>query len=94
MLNPPIARRHQRVVCYLSRAPPRGSLHLPEGSTNFGFLGQFSEMPKETIITMEYSIRSARQAVATLRKTGVPIPPVYQGQRDPHALYEVLKSLA
>lgn len=67
---------------------------VPDGSTNFGFLGQFSELPKETVITMEYSIRSAREAVATLRKTATSPPPVYQGQYDPRALYEALKVLA
>ncbi len=66
---------------------------VPDRSTNFGFLGQFSEVPKETVFTMEYSIRSAREAVATLRKTGAPPPPVYQGQYDPRALYEALKIL-
>jgi oleate hydratase len=66
---------------------------VPEGSTNFGFLGQFAELLKETIFTIEYSIRSAREAVAILRDTGRPPPPVYQGQHDPQALYGALKVL-
>lgn len=65
---------------------------VPEGSTNFGFIGEFCEMPRETILTMEYAIRSARIAVATLRTSEGP-PPVYQGHHDPRALYEALKAL-
>ncbi len=39
---------------------------VPESSTNFGFIGQFAELPGEANYTMEYSIRSAREAVSTL----------------------------
>jgi oleate hydratase len=67
---------------------------VPNGSTNFGFIGQFSEIPRETIFTMEYSVRSAREAVSTLLGLNADIPPIYQGQHDPHALYEALRTLA
>ncbi len=67
---------------------------VPAGSTNIGFIGQFAEMPLETVFTMEYSVRSARMAVATLLGLDVELPSVYQGQFDPHALYGALKALA
>lgn len=67
---------------------------VPEGSTNFGFLGQFTELPHETVFTMEYSARSAREAVAKLLKLDRGPPPVYQGHHDPEALYQALRTLA
>ena len=66
----------------------------PTGSTNFGFIGQFAEIPLETIFTMEYSVRSAREAVSTLLKLDAKLPSVYQGQHDPRALYNALNALA
>lgn len=66
---------------------------VPKGSTNFAFIGQFSEIALETIFTMEYSVRSAREAVSSLLGLKTDIPPVYQGQRDPQALYDALKLL-
>ncbi len=66
---------------------------VPKGSTNFGFIGQFAELPLEATFTMEYSIRSARSAVTTLRKLEAGPPPVYQGQYDIDALHQALKAL-
>ena len=43
---------------------------LPEGATNFAFIGQFSELPKDCVFTVEYSVRSAQTAVYGLFKTG------------------------
>jgi oleate hydratase len=67
---------------------------VPKGSTNFAFIGQFSEVPLETIFTMEYSMRSARTAVFSLLGLKGEIPPVYQGQLDIHALSAALKTLS
>ncbi len=66
----------------------------PKGSTNFGFIGQFCEIAEDTIFTMEYSVRSARQAVKTLLGLKTEIPPVYQGQHDPRAILEAAKAMA
>ncbi len=67
---------------------------VPDGATNFGFIGQFAEVAHETVFTMEYSVRTAREAVATLLKLEDRPPPVYQGHHDPQALYQALRSLA
>jgi oleate hydratase len=67
---------------------------VPIGSTNFGFIGQFVEVPLETIFTMEYSVRSAHEAVSTLLKLDAKPPSVYQGQHDPRVLYNALSALA
>lgn len=84
---------HADSIC-LPRSRTDRPLVVPEGSTNFGFIGQFTELSKDVVFVMEYSVRSAREAVATLRRTGLPPPPVYQGQHDPHAVYEAIKVLA
>ena len=35
---------------------------LPKGATNFAFLGQFAEAPKDRVFTVEYSVRTAQMA--------------------------------
>jgi myosin-crossreactive antigen len=42
---------------------------------------------------MEYSVRSARQAVKQLRGLDTRIPPVSQGQHDPRAVMAALKTM-
>jgi oleate hydratase len=40
---------------------------VPQDAINFGFLGQFAESsPRDVIFTVEYSIRTAMEAVYTL----------------------------
>jgi oleate hydratase len=48
----------------------------------------------EMSFTMEYSVRTAREAVSTLLKLDTRSPPVYQGQHDPRVLYQALNALA
>jgi len=64
---------------------------VPEGSTNFGLIGQYVDMPKEIAFTIECSVRSAWEAIRTLLKRGPAPPPVYQGQFDPKALFNALR---
>jgi oleate hydratase len=64
---------------------------IPHGARNFAFIGQFCEMPDDTMFTMEYSIRSAREAVSRLFKHPVSMPPVYDGLRDPKAIGAVME---
>lgn len=67
---------------------------VPESSTNFAFIGQFTELPEEVIFTMEYSVRSAFEAVSTLLKLENKPPSVYKGHSKPSVLAEVLKILS
>jgi oleate hydratase len=67
---------------------------VPKGSTKFGFIGQFAELPGEAIYTMEYSVRSAREAISTLLQLDAKPPPIYQGQHDADALFQALKASA
>lgn len=66
---------------------------VPEGSTNFAFIGQFCEQPHEVIFTMEYSVRSAWTAVHKLLKTRRKPPPVYKGYLHPRIMFRVLRAL-
>lgn len=64
---------------------------VPGNATNFGFIGQFAEVPQDACFTMEYAVRTAREAVATLLKLEKRPPPVYQGHHDPEALYRAMQ---
>ena len=64
---------------------------VPEGSTNLGLLGQYVEVPRDVAFTIEYSARTAWEAIRVLLKRGPAPPPVYQGQYDPKALFNALK---
>jgi oleate hydratase len=75
-----LPRRHT------DRPPP-----VPQGSTNFGLIGQYVEVPRDVAFTIEYSARAAWEAVHLLLKRGPAPPPVYQAQRDPKALLGALK---
>jgi oleate hydratase len=64
---------------------------VPEGSTNLGLIGQYVEVPRDIAFTIEYSARTAWEAVHLLLKRGPAPPPVFQGQYNPKALLGALK---
>jgi oleate hydratase len=68
------------------RPPP-----VPNGSTNLGLIGQYVEVPLDVAFTIEYSTRTAWEAINILLKRGPAPPSVYQGQFDPKALFNGLK---
>jgi oleate hydratase len=68
-------------------------LIVPEGSTNFAFIGQFCEQSDDVVFTIEYSIRSAMTAVYKLLNLDKQPPPVYKGWRDQRVVYRVLKAV-
>lgn len=43
---------------------------IPHGTTNLAFIGQYAEVPDDTSLSMEYSIRGAQIAVCNLMKLG------------------------
>jgi oleate hydratase len=67
---------------------------VPEGATNLGLIGQYVEVPRDVAFTIEYSTRTAWEAIHLLLKRGPAPPPVYQGQYDPKALFAALKVFA
>ncbi len=64
---------------------------VPDGATNLALIGQYVEIPREVAFTIEYSARTAWEAIRILLKRGPPPPAVYQGQWDPRALFGALK---
>ena len=66
---------------------------VPKGSTNLAFIGQYAEVPDDVVFTVEYSVRTAQQAVATLLGLDTGPKPVYKGQHDPKVLIDALQTL-
>lgn len=64
---------------------------VPEGATNLGLIGQYVEVSRDVAFTIEYSARTAWEAIHILLKRGPAPPPVYQAQYDPKALFAALK---
>jgi len=60
---------------------------VPEGAVNFGFLGQFAESsPRDVIFTVEYSVRTAMEAVYTLLDIERGVPEPWGSQYDVRAM--------
>jgi oleate hydratase len=67
---------------------------LPEGATNFAFLGQFAEVPNDCVFTVEYSVRSAQTAVYGLFDCGKDVLPVYDSIHMPTVLIRAMKAIS
>jgi len=78
---------------FLRREPGDRPSVVPEGSTNFAFVGQFCELPEDVVITVEYSVRSAQTAVYALLELDRKPPAVYKGIYDPRVLYRAFVAL-
>lgn len=55
---------------------------VPNGSVNFAFLGQFAETVRDTIFTIEYSVRTAMESVYTLLNIDRGVPEVWGSTYD------------
>ena len=66
---------------------------LPKGWKNLAITGQFCEQPDDVVFTVEYSVRSAANAVYGLLEIDRKPPDVYKGQYDPRVLYRAFKGL-
>lgn len=66
---------------------------LPKGATNFAFLGQFAEVPKDCVFTVEYSVRCAQTAVYGLFETKKEVLPVYDSIHNPEVLIHAIKAI-
>lgn len=55
---------------------------IPAGSVNFAFLGQFAETKRDTIFTIEYSVRTAMESVYTLLDIDRGVPEVWGSTYD------------
>jgi len=66
---------------------------VPEGSTNFGLLGQFVEVPDDVVFTVEYSIRTAQTAVFKLLKLKKEPNPFPRVSNDIGVLWNAFKAM-
>ena len=55
---------------------------VPDGAVHFAFLGQFAETPRDTIFTIEYSMRTGMEAVYTLLDVDRGVPEVWGSKYD------------
>jgi len=78
---------------FLPRAVEDRPRVVPEGSTNFAFLGQFVEVPDDCVFTVEYSVRTAQTAVYSLLDLDREPLPVYQGGHDIGVLVNAFKAI-
>ncbi|MES2094859.1 MAG: oleate hydratase [Actinomycetota bacterium] len=65
---------------------------VPDGSANFAFLGQFTELPEDVVFTVEYSVHGAMHAVYTLFGIDKTSPPIYHGLLDPKVGLKALEA--
>jgi oleate hydratase len=66
---------------------------VPQGSTNFGLLGQFVEVPDDVVFTVEYSIRTAQTAVFKLLKLEKQPNPFPRVSNDIGVLWNAFKAM-
>ncbi|MDP2367597.1 oleate hydratase, partial [Rhodoferax sp.] len=66
---------------------------VPPGSVNLAFVGQYCEVPDNVVYTVEYSVHSARLAVATLLGFAHELAPTYKGLEHPNALVAAMKMI-
>ena len=68
---------------------------VPEGSTNLALLGQYVEIPDDTVFMVDYSTRSAQIGVYKLLHVDKEVTPVYTGMYNPfqwvRAVWALLK---
>ena len=84
-----------RMPLITSQFLPRAKGDRPEiradGAVNYACMGQFVELPHDTVFTVEYSVRSAWHAVASLNPGGPPPPPVLRPDLDPALIARALR---
>mgnify|MGYP002925219472 CR=1 FL=1 len=61
---------------------------VPDGAVNFAFLGQFTETPRDTIFTIEYSMRTGMESVYTLLDIDRGVPEVWGSVYDVRELLD------
>jgi oleate hydratase len=66
---------------------------VPAGYRNLAFLGQFCEIPGDTVFTVEYSVRSAQIAVYSLLNLRRRVPPIYKGQYSPRVVWRAVRAV-
>ena len=78
---------------FMPRATEDRPKVVPDGAVNFAFLGQFAEIPRDTIFTTEYSMRTGMEAVYTLLNVDRGVPEVWGSVYDIRALLDATVKL-
>jgi oleate hydratase len=78
---------------FLTRAKGDRPSVIPHGSTNLAIVGQYCEIPNDTVFTVEYSVRAAQTAVIGLLKLQKSPTPMYDGSHHPAVLRDALAKL-
>jgi oleate hydratase len=103
IMNP--IMKDEKINCIPVSMPFIDSLFMPRSlgdrpnvvssfSTNFAFLGQFTEVEDDCVFTVEYSVRTAQMAVYGLFKTNKEVIPVYDSIHNPKYLLKAIKSFS
>ncbi len=67
---------------------------VPEGATNFAFIGQFAQSrERDCIFTTEYSVRTPMEAVYTLLDIERGVPEVFNSTYDVRALFKAVTKM-
>jgi len=61
---------------------------VPDGCTNFAFIGQFADTVRDTVFTTEYSVRTGMEAVYTLLHIDRGVPEVFNSCYDVRVLFD------
>lgn len=78
---------------FMPRAPGDRPSVTPSPRGNFAFMGQFCELPHDTVFTVEYSVRTAQKAVYQLKNVQRRVPGVYRGDLNPWVAAHALSTL-
>ncbi len=73
---------------FITRTPGDRPQVIPNQAKNFAFVGQFSELPKDTVFTVEYSVRTAQEAVYKLLGLNKKPTQIYRGYLNPKILWQ------
>jgi oleate hydratase len=78
---------------FLARQPGDRPPVVQKGYPNLALLGQFCEVPGDTVFTVEYSVRSAQTAVYSLLKLDKKVQPIYKGKHHIGVLWNALRTV-
>jgi len=66
---------------------------VPKLSRNYALIGQYCEVPRDTVFTVEYSVRTAMRAVHQLTSSSKAPPRVHRSDLEPAVLMRAVNTL-
>lgn len=78
---------------FMPRAAGDRPAVVPQGAVNFAFIGQFAETARDTVFTIEYSMRTGMEAVYTLLGIDRAVPEVWGSTYDVRDLLDAAVKL-